>query len=193
MKRAKAIEERQQRAIEQKSSLLKNAETAESLKIQSLMYHAEVLASFSEVAAVCGGKLLGRSATFEIRRGEQVILEGKNGSGKSSLMELLTEGTAAHTGEIKKGAGLRISCVPQDTSDLAGSLSSFAEKRGLDESLFKAVLRKMDFERRQFEKDMKDFSEGQKKKVLIAASLCEPAHLYVWDEPFNFIDVYSRI
>ena len=54
MKRAKAIEERQQRAIEQKSSLLKNAETAESLKIQSLMYHAEVLASFSEVAAVCG-------------------------------------------------------------------------------------------------------------------------------------------
>ena len=51
----------------------------------------------------------------------------------------------------------------------------------------------MDFERRQFEKDMKDFSEGQKKKVLIAASLCEPAHLYVWDEPFNFIDVYSRM
>ena len=193
MKRAKAIEERQQRAIEQKSSLLKNAEIAESLKMQPLMYHAEVLASFSAVAAVCGGKPLGRPVTFEIRRGEQVILEGKNGSGKSSLMKLLTEETAAHTGEIKKGAGLRISCVPQDTSDLAGSLSSFAEKRGLDESLFKAVLRKMDFERRQFEKDMKDFSEGQKKKVLIAASLCEPAHLYVWDEPFNFIDVYSRM
>ena len=45
----------------------------------------------------------------------------------------------------------------------------------------------------QFEKDMKDFSAGQKKKVLIAKSLCEPAHLYVWDEPLNYIDVYSRI
>ena len=51
----------------------------------------------------------------------------------------------------------------------------------------------MDFERIQFEKDMKDFSEGQKKKVLIAKSLCEQAHLYVWDEPLNFIDVYSRM
>ncbi len=193
MKRAKVIEERQQRAIEQKSSLLKNAETAENLKMQPLEYHAEVLVSFSEAAAVCGGKLLGSPVSFEIRRGEQVILDGKNGSGKSSLMKLLLDERAAHTGEIRKGAGLRISWVPQDTSDLTGSLSDFAEKRGLDESLFKAVLRKMDFERRQFEKDMKDFSEGQKKKVLIAASLCEPAHLYVWDEPFNFIDVYSRM
>ena len=34
---------------------------------------------------------------------------------------------------------------------------------------------------------------GQKKKVLIAKSLCEQAHLYVWDEPLNFIDVYSRL
>ena len=40
---------------------------------------------------------------------------------------------------------------------------------------------------------MKDFSGGQKKKVLIAKSLCEQAHLYVWDEPLNFIDIYSRM
>lgn len=40
---------------------------------------------------------------------------------------------------------------------------------------------------------MEDFSAGQKKKVLIAKSLCEQAHLYVWDEPLNYIDIYSRI
>ncbi|MCR2022161.1 Lsa family ABC-F type ribosomal protection protein, partial [Blautia pseudococcoides] len=28
---------------------------------------------------------------------------------------------------------------------------------------------------------------------LIAKSLCEQAHLYVWDEPLNYIDIYSRI
>ena len=38
-----------------------------------------------------------------------------------------------------------------------------------------------------------DFSEGQKKKVLIAKSLGEQAHLYVWDEPLNYIDIYSRM
>jgi lincosamide and streptogramin A transport system ATP-binding/permease protein len=40
---------------------------------------------------------------------------------------------------------------------------------------------------------MEDFSEGQKKKVLLAKSLCESAHLYVWDEPLNYIDILSRI
>jgi lincosamide and streptogramin A transport system ATP-binding/permease protein len=45
----------------------------------------------------------------------------------------------------------------------------------------------------QFEKNMEDFSEGQKKKVLIAASLLTPAHLYIWDEPMNYIDVFSRM
>ena len=36
-------------------------------------------------------------------------------------------------------------------------------------------------------------NDGQKKKVLIAKSLCQRAHLYVWDEPLNFIDIYSRM
>ena len=45
----------------------------------------------------------------------------------------------------------------------------------------------------QFEKAMKDFSAGQKKKVLLAGSLCQQAHLYLWDEPLNYIDVYSRM
>ena len=40
---------------------------------------------------------------------------------------------------------------------------------------------------------MEDFSEGQKKKVLIASSLLMPAHLYIWDEPLNYIDIFSRI
>lgn len=55
-----------------------------------------------------------------------------------------------------------------------------------------ALLRKMDFSRLQFEKKMEDYSLGQKKKVLIAASLCEQAHLYIWDEPMNYIDIFSR-
>ena len=36
-------------------------------------------------------------------------------------------------------------------------------------------------------------TEGQKKKVLIASSLLTPAHLYIWDEPLNFIDIFSRM
>ena len=134
-----------------------------------------------------------KPVTFEIHAGERVVIDGKNGSGKSSLLKMLSGCQIAHTGTVKIGSGLVISYVAQDTSHLTGTLSEFAEKNNLNESLFKAVLRKMDFERVQFEKDMKDFSQGQKKKVLNYKSLCEQAHLYVWDGPLNFIDVYSRI
>ena len=60
-------------------------------------------------------------------------------------------------------------------------------------SLFLAILRQLDMERVQFAKNIEDFSEGQKKKVLIAASLLTQAHLYIWDEPLNYIDVFSRM
>lgn len=193
MKRSKAIEARKSQAIEQKSALLKNAETVDTLKIQPLEYHTNMLMSFSDVSVIYDGRQVCKPVTFELQSGGRVIIDGKNGSGKSSLLKLLSNYPIEHTGTVTIGSGLVISYVPQDTSHLKGRLSEFAEKNNLDESLFKAILRKMDFERVQFEKDIKDFSGGQKKKVLIAKSLWERAHLYVWDEPLNFIDVYSRM
>ena len=74
-----------------------------------------------------------------------------------------------------------------------GDLTGFAAESGIDETLFKTILRKLDFSRSQFEKDMADYSAGQKKKVLLARSLCQSAHLYLWDEPLNYIDVFSRM
>ena len=193
MQRSKAIKERQQKAIEQKSGLLKNVETAESLKLFPRSYHAETLASFSDVEIFYGKTAACAPVSFSILQGDRLVLDGRNGSGKSSLLKLLVGEELEYTGTVTIGSGLIISYVPQNTSHLQGRLHSFAAEHHIDESLFKAVLRKMDFERIQFEKDILDFSEGQKKKVLIAKSLCEQAHLYVWDEPLNFIDLYSRI
>ena len=83
--------------------------------------------------------------------------------------------------------------MSQDTSTLSGSLWDLAERAGIDRSLFLTILRKLDFSRSQFEKDIADFSSGQKKKVLLARSLSERAHLFLWDEPMNFIDALSRV
>ena len=29
--------------------------------------------------------------------------------------------------------------------------------------------------------------------MLLARSLCEPSHLYIWDEPLNYIDIFTRM
>lgn len=193
MRRSKGIEARQRQAVEQKSSLLKNVETTENLKLSPLMYHANTLISFSDVAPIYDGNEICEPVSFHVQQGDRVVLDGKNGSGKTSLLKMLTGVPIEHSGTVNIGSGVVISYVPQDTSHLTGKLSDFAEIHHIDESLFKAILRKMDFERMQFEKQIEDFSGGQKKKVLIAKSLCEQAHVYIWDEPLNYIDIYSRI
>ena len=197
MKRSKSIEARKLSAIEEKSTLLKNIEKSDKLKIYQERYHAKTLISFDDVSIFYGkGAPVCRNVSFTVEREDRVLLRGRNGSGKSSVLKLICyENTElmGYSGEFKIGSGLVVSYVPQDTSFLEGTLSHYVLENALDESLFKAVLRKLDFSRIQFEKDMRDFSAGQKKKVLLAKSLCEKAHLHVWDEPLNFVDVISRI
>ena len=193
MKRAKAIEGRVLHAIDEKKGLLKNVEMTDALKLAPQSYRQENLVVFDDVVVSYDGKDICNSISFEIKRGDRIALCGKNGSGKSSLLKLLIGESVNYTGTIKLGSGLTISYVPQDFSHLSGTLSEYALENNIDESLFKTILRKMDFKRTQFDKDISDFSCGQKKKVLIARSLCEKAHLYVWDEPLNYIDLYSRI
>ena len=86
-----------------------------------------------------------------------------------------------------------LSYVPQQTGNLQGDLRDFIRESDVDETLFKAILRNMDFTRELFERPLQVMSQGQKKKLLLARSLCTPAHLYVWDEPLNYIDVFSRL
>ncbi|WP_027398689.1 ribosomal protection-like ABC-F family protein [Anaerovorax odorimutans] len=193
MKRSKSIEKRLSSNIEEKSMLLKNIENHETLKISQLDYKANRLITFDKVSIFYGKKTVCSNISFSIESGERIALCGKNGSGKSSIIKLIWGEHIKYTGNFQKGNNLQISYVAQDTSSLSGTLSNYAAQNNIDESLFKTILRKLNFSRVQFEKDISDFSEGQKKKVLIARSLCEKAHLHIWDEPLNFIDVISRI
>lgn len=51
----------------------------------------------------------------------------------------------------------------------------------------------MGFPREAFEKVCDHLSAGMKKKVLLAQAFSQSAHLYIFDEPLNFIDLDSRM
>ena len=193
MKRSLAVQKRKQDAIEEKSKLLKNIERADSLKIHPLSFHTDPLITFEDVSVRYGETPVFGNLTFDVKRGERIALQGRNGCGKSSVVKLICGFDVPFDGTMRIGSGLKISYVPQGTSGLSGTLDDYAAARSIDATLFKAILRKLDFARIQFEKRIEDYSDGQKKKVLIAASLCEEAHLYIWDEPLNYIDVIPRL
>lgn len=193
MKRSKAVEARREKAAAEKAGLLKNIEMSGELKLSPLAHRERVLVEAKGLSVAYGEKPVLEGLDFNLLRGERLALLGRNGTGKSSILKLVLGESVPHTGTLRRAGGLVLSSVPQRTDFLRGGLSGFAAQAGIDESLFKAILRKLGFARDQFEKPMEDFSSGQKKKVLLAKSLCERAHVYVWDEPLNFVDVLSRI
>jgi len=193
MKRSKATEQRGEKAIAEKEKLLKNIEKKEDLKIHPLEYHASQLLRLSDASVRYDERDIFQGLDLTVERGERLALVGGNGTGKSSILKLICGELAPYSGTVQVGSGLIISYVPQDTTFLTGKLDHFAVDSGIDLTLFKTILHKLDFSRDQFEKEMSSYSAGQKKKVLLAKSLSEKAHLYIWDEPLNYIDVLSRM
>ncbi|PHE52530.1 ribosomal protection-like ABC-F family protein, partial [Bacillus pseudomycoides] len=161
MKRAKNLESRQQKAIEEKSKLLKNVEKTESLKLEQLKFQSNELVVLADVSVKYDDQIVNEPISFIVEQGDRIVLDGKNGSGKSSILKLILGHPIQHTGSVNLGSGLIISYVQQDTSHLKGLLSDFIEEHEIDETLFKSILRKMDFDRIQFEKDIFHYSGGQ--------------------------------
>ena len=200
--RVKNFEKRIDREIEEKEGLLKDIENVDDLKLMPLTHHKKCLVDVRDFSLGYGEKCLMKDITFQLMQGDILFLNGDNGCGKSSLIKaIMKEAGAGYeagasmvtSGKLETASGLIISYINQDTSHLVGGLKEYAEKNSLDYSLFLTLLRKLDMNRIQFEKNMEDYSEGQKKKVLIAASLLTSAHLYIWDEPLNYIDIFSRM
>ena len=202
--RVKSFEKRILNEIEEKEGLLNEIEEITDLKLEPLTHHKERLIACNDFS-LCYKDADGPSVnniSFELMQGERVFLDGNNGCGKSSLIKSIlaqvngipeNELHYETTGTLLVVSGLKISYISQDTSYLRGTLKAYAEENDIDYTLLLSLLRQLDFSRVQFGKDMIEFSEGQKKKVLIASSLLTPAHLYIWDEPLNYIDVFSRM
>ncbi|MDR2755911.1 MAG: ABC-F type ribosomal protection protein [Planctomycetaceae bacterium] len=192
MKHSKSAENRKQLAIEQKQQLFKNTEITEKLSIIPIRFHSSRLIDLENIFVQYNGTALFNGVTFSVDVGDRVAVYGRNGCGKSSLLKLIAGQEIPYQGYCRVPKNLKISYLPQDASFLHGSMKDFTVQRQIDESLLRTILHKLGFSKDDYENDMSDFSAGQKKKILLAASLCEQASLYLWDEPLNYIDIISR-
>jgi len=201
--RVKQMEKRIDREIDEREGLLQDLEALVDLKLVQLTHHKHVLININDYGVRYEDSDIPvfEHLTFTVNRGDRIALSGKNGCGKSTVIKqilqkngLISErSSVSETGLCEVASGLVISYVGQNAAGLKGDITSFCRERDLDRSLFCTILRQLDFERTQFLKNIEEYSEGQKKKVLLAASLLTPAHLYIWDEPLNYIDIFSRM
>lgn len=193
MKKSKVMEKRIEKSIDEKSGLLNNIDINDDLKIIPVYSKQNPLITASDLQVKYDDRAIFEKVSFEIKNGDRIAIAGKNGSGKSSILKLIMGDDIQHDGIFKIAGGLKISYVPQSTDGLSGSVRERAQQNDVDEAVFLTLLTKMGFTTEDFNKNTKDLSEGQKKKVLLAESISQSANIYVWDEPLNYIDILTRI
>jgi len=192
MKKSKVLEKRIDKAISEKTGLLKSIDTQETLKLSPLENRKGALILVNDLKIIYENKGIFSPVSFEIKDKQRVLIKGKNGTGKSSLLKLIAGENVPFEGNIDILNGLKISYVPQNTKFLKGSIENYIEAEKIDSTLFKTVLSKMGFSRTEFLRGLEDLSEGQKKKILLTKSFCEKANVYIWDEPLNYLDILTR-
>ncbi len=192
MKKSKVMEQRMQKAIDEKKHLLKNIDRNDTLKIVPLKSNKMPLILINNLQIKYNNEAIFKPISFEVNNEDRVAIIGKNGIGKSSILKLILGKDIQYDGKINIANDLKISYVSQSTECLKGSLKDFAYENKVDESIFKAMLVKMGLSQTDFDTNIQDMSEGQKKKVLIAKSISEQANIYIWDEPLNYIDILTR-
>lgn len=193
MKRAKTIEHRMDAQLLEKENLLKDIEYVDPLTMNYQPAHHKRILTVEDLVLSYQDQPLFQKLSFELNQGQRIALAGQNGSGKSSIIRfLLNQFEGESQGEILRPTNLKISYVRQNYEDNQGTLLEFSEEQGLNHQEFLNNLHKLGMERTVFQNRIEQMSMGQRKKVELAKSLAQPAELYIWDEPLNYLDVFNQ-
>ncbi len=138
-------------------------------------------------------------AEFAVEPGERIGLIGRNGTGKSSLLEVLAGRTALDDGELQRAPGLRVVAVRQEPELPeaptvrealarwcgAGTLQDDRERWRLDARLVEH-LHRLGLDGAV---PLTGLSGGERKRAALAAALALEPQLLLLDEPTNHLDV----
>lgn len=192
MKRALNIELRINSKLDEKKSLLKNAEDERKLKISQDKTFKDKLISVEKASLSFEGKIIFEDFSLDVFNGERVALTGDNGSGKSSLINAIKKELCLDGGSIYIPRAINIYYSNQIPLWKSGMLRDHLKRENTDETKFRSILGVMGAWGELFERPLETFSKGELKKVELCRSFISPANILIWDEPLNYLDVMSR-
>ncbi len=155
------------------------------------------VAALKAVHKQYGSKVVYDAFDMLIRRGERWCVMGKNGTGKSTLLKMISGAVAPDTGSVRLGASLKMGYFAQQSLELLNPELTVIEQIQKDFPLeglgvLRSLLGAFQFSGDDVDKRIRSLSGGEKSRLVLARMLLEPPNFLVLDEPTNHLDLATK-
>ena len=152
--------------------------------------------SVEGLAKSYGSLRLFEDISYEIKRGEKVAIIGNNGTGKTTMLKIITGSVEADAGKIQLGSKVHIGFYDQAMQLLDPNKTIFDELQDayphLDNTAVRNILAAFLFTEDDVFKLIKDISGGERGRVSLAKLMLSEANFLILDEPTNHLDISSK-
>lgn len=157
----------------------------------------KILLDAQNMRKTLGGKLLFGNLSLKLTPGIRIGVMGQNGTGKSTLIQILNRNLAPDAGSLKVAEGLQVVTFDQirELSEGSQTLRQALSPEG-DTVIYQgrsfhvtAWAKRFLFQKDQLGMSVSGLSGGEKARVLIANLMLQPADVLLLDEPANDLDI----
>lgn len=165
-----------------------------SLSFELCRHPGAVVLKTNQICKSYGSKQVLKNVSFEIERGEKIAILGANGLGKSTLLEILTQGSPQCSGKVEWGYAVQYAYFPQDHAKHvhgAHTLLSWLNQYDTQasEQHLRDILGRVLFSGDDAHKPVHVLSGGETARLLLAKMMLQKHNVLIFDEPTNHLDM----
>ncbi|MDP5068938.1 MAG: ATP-binding cassette domain-containing protein [Ilumatobacteraceae bacterium] len=195
---AHSIEKRIAR-IEGESSGVRKKDRALTVKFPPPPQSGITVVTTKGLSKGYGGPAIFEDVSFDLGRGERLLVLGLNGAGKTSLLRILAGATQANIGDIEWGYKVEVGYFAQEHDTLDPNQSLIWHMRrelpagsALTETQMRALLGMFGLQGSKVFQESGSLSGGEKTKLALAMLMVGRNNVLLLDEPTNNLDPASR-